>query len=61
MESQEQAVQDNVARTCEVCGAALTEQEIADARDLERPFLCSVHAAEDLPAEEQAGEGEAPA
>lgn len=61
MEPQEQAVEDNVARTCEVCGAALTEQEIKDARDLERPFLCSVHAAEELPAEERAGEGEAPA
>ncbi len=44
------AVEDNFSATCEECGAALTQQEIDDAREAGRPFLCSVHLAEDLPA-----------
>jgi hypothetical protein len=39
-----------------VCGARLTEPEIEAAREAGGPFLCSVHAAELLPAEETAGE-----
>lgn len=46
-------VEDNFAARCEECGAELTAQEIEDAREAGRPFLCSVHLAEDLPAVEE--------
>lgn len=46
------AVEDNFSARCEECGAELTQQEIEDAREAGRPFLCSVHLAEDLPAVE---------
>jgi hypothetical protein len=48
----EQALQDNFGRRCEICGTALSEAEILDARELGRPFVCSQHAAETLPAED---------
>jgi len=34
---------------CEVCGAQLTPQEMADALESGGPVLCAVHAAEELP------------
>ena len=43
-----------IERTCAECGATLTEQEIKAALDSGGPYLCSVHAAELVPAEEQA-------
>jgi hypothetical protein len=53
MELEEHTVEDLMERGCEVCGAPLTEFEIHEAREAGRPFLCSVHAAEDLPAAEE--------
>jgi hypothetical protein len=49
---EERTLDDNLARRCEVCGAELTEREIEEARGVEGPFLCSVHAAEEAPAED---------
>jgi hypothetical protein len=43
---------DSLERSCAVCGAQLTTQEIHESRESGGPFLCSVHAAEELPAEE---------
>jgi hypothetical protein len=40
--------------SCAECGARLTEEEIRAALEAGEPYLCSVHAAELLPAEEQA-------
>jgi len=54
MRLEEQTLEDNFEQRCEVCGAELTAQELHEGRELGRPFLCSVHAAEELPAEEQA-------
>jgi hypothetical protein len=34
---------------CEVCGAQLTPQEMADVLEIDGPILCAVHAAEELP------------
>lgn len=45
-------VEPIVKRTCEECGAELTEGEIRAAMEAGRPYLCSVHAAEAVPAEE---------
>ena len=42
-----------VERTCAVCGAKLSEGEIRASMESGRPYLCSVHAAEHVPAEEQ--------
>jgi hypothetical protein len=58
MDLEERTLDDTIARTCAVCGAPLTESEIKDAREVGGPFLCSVHAAEELPAEEIAAESE---
>jgi len=43
------AVDDPDVQHCQVCGAELTPQEIADALESEGPPLCQVHAAEELP------------
>jgi hypothetical protein len=43
-----------IERTCTECGAKLTEEEIRAALEAGETYLCSVHAAELVPAEEQA-------
>src|SRR3954447_12439383 len=53
---EEHTLDDNFAAVCERCGAPLTEAEIHDAREFGRPFLCAVHADEQLPAGGQAVE-----
>jgi hypothetical protein len=50
---EQEGVDPVVQRTCEECGAKLTEGEIRAAMESGRPYLCSVHAAEAVPAEEQ--------
>ena len=47
-------------RTCEVCGTRLTDEEISASVEAGGRYLCSVHAAEELPAEEME-EAEGPA
>jgi hypothetical protein len=56
MDLEERTLDDTLERTCAVCGARLTELEIDTAREAGGPFLCSVHAAEELPAEDVADE-----
>jgi hypothetical protein len=51
-----EGLKDNFETRCEICGATLAAAEISEARELGRAFLCSLHAAELLPAEEQADE-----
>jgi hypothetical protein len=58
MDLEERTLDDTIARTCAVCGAKLTESEIKDARELGGPFLCTVHAAEEAPADEIAADVE---
>jgi hypothetical protein len=43
-----------IERTCAECGAKLTEEEIKASLDAGGPYLCSVHAAEEVPLEEEA-------
>ena len=52
MDLEERTLEDTLEQTCAVCGARLTRQEILESRESGGPFLCSVHAAEELPAEE---------
>jgi hypothetical protein len=52
MDLEERTLEDTLEKTCAVCGAQLTEPEIVAAREAGGPFLCSVHAAEELPADD---------
>jgi hypothetical protein len=49
---EERTIDDTIARTCAVCGAELTTQEIEQGREAGGPFLCTVHALEEAPGEE---------
>jgi hypothetical protein len=59
MDLEERTLEDTLERTCTVCGARLTGLEIEAAREAGGPFLCGVHAAEELPADEIADESAA--
>ncbi len=52
MDLEPHSVDPVIERTCAECGANLTEAEIRAALEAGRPYLCSVHAAELVPAEE---------
>jgi hypothetical protein len=60
MSLEERSIDDTLERTCVECGARLTPAEIETSREAGGPFLCSVHAAETLPADELSA-GEDPA
>jgi hypothetical protein len=58
MDLEEHTIDELFEANCEVCGAELTAVEIDEAREAGRPFLCSVHAAEELPAVDPESVGE---
>ena len=43
-----------IERSCAECGTRLTEQEIKAALETNGPFLCTVHANEEVSVEEDA-------
>jgi hypothetical protein len=49
---EEHSLDPVIERTCAECGATLTAQEIQASLDAGGPYLCSVHAAEEVPLEE---------
>ncbi len=49
MDLEPKSVDPVIERICTECGAKLTEQEIAASLDAGGPYLCSVHAAEEVP------------
>ena len=51
MALEENTLDPVIERTCEECGTALTEAEIKASLESGGAYLCSVHAAEQLPAE----------
>jgi hypothetical protein len=58
MELEEQeGVDPVIERQCAECGATLTESEIKAALETEGPFLCTVHANEQVAVEDDAGNG----
>ncbi len=57
MDLEEHSLDPVIERTCAECGAPLTEAEIKASLDSDGPFLCSVHAAEEVPMEDEGGEG----
>ena len=54
MDLEPNSIEPVIERTCEECGAKLTEGEIRAAMEAGQTYLCSVHAAELEPAEDQA-------
>jgi hypothetical protein len=52
MDLEERTLEEPFARHCKICGTELTEPEIHVAREAGGPFLCSVHMAESLPAQD---------
>jgi hypothetical protein len=53
MDLEERTLDDTIARTCAVCGAKLTTQEIKDGREAGGPFLCTIHAQEEVTAPDE--------
>jgi hypothetical protein len=49
MDLEERSLDPVIERTCAECGAKLTKQEIDASLDSGGPYLCSVHAAEEVP------------
>jgi hypothetical protein len=59
MDLEPHSVDPVIERTCAECGAKLTDEEIRASLDAGEVYLCSVHAAEEVPLEDegQAEEG----
>ena len=55
----ENSVDPVIERTCAECGAALTEGEMKASLESGGAYLCSVHAAEEVPVEEAEADLEA--
>ena len=50
---EENSVDPVIERTCAECGATLTDAEIRAAMESDSPYLCSVHALENVPLAEE--------
>ena len=57
---EEHSLDPVIERTCEECGTTLTDDEIKASLESGRRYLCSVHAAEEVPAEELPESGPEP-
>jgi hypothetical protein len=53
MDLEERSLDPVIERECAECGAKLTEQEIKASLESGGRYLCSVHAAEQVPIEEE--------
>jgi hypothetical protein len=53
---EEHSLEPVIQRTCAECGTTLTEQEIKASLDSDGPFLCTVHAMEQVPLDEEGAE-----
>ena len=53
MDLEPQSVDPVIQRTCAECGAELTEEEIKASLEAGDVYLCSVHAAEQVPIAEE--------
>lgn len=54
MDLEESSLDPVIERTCVECGAKLTRAEIDAALDAGGPYLCTVHASEEVPLEAEA-------
>jgi hypothetical protein len=53
MDLEEHSLDPVIERHCAECGVKLTDQEIQASLESESPFLCTVHATERVPLEEE--------
>jgi hypothetical protein len=53
MDLEEHSLDPVIQRVCAECGAQLTDEEIKAALESKGPFLCTVHAMEQVPVEEE--------
>ena len=53
MDLEEHSLDPVIERTCAECGVRLTDQEIRASLDSDGPFLCTVHASEQVPLDEE--------
>ena len=53
MDLEEHSLEPVIERTCAECGAQLTQQEIRASLESGGTFLCSVHASEQVPLDEE--------
>ena len=53
MSLEEHSVDPVIEHTCAECGAKLTDAEIRAAMESDSPYLCSVHALENVPLAEE--------
>jgi hypothetical protein len=51
---EERSLDPTIERNCAECGAVLTEREIKDSLDAGGPYLCTVHAQEQVPIDDEA-------
>ena len=52
MDLEEHSLDPVIERTCAECGATLTDEEIKAAMETDGPFLCTVHANEEVALDE---------
>jgi hypothetical protein len=50
---EEHSLDPVIERTCAECGAKLTAQEIEASMESGGPFLCTIHATEEVPLEDE--------
>jgi hypothetical protein len=55
---EERSLDPAIERHCAECGAKLTEREIQDSMDAGGPYLCTIHAQEQVPIDEEDTAGE---
>jgi hypothetical protein len=53
MDLEEHSLDPVIEQTCAECGAALSREEIVASLEAGGPYLCSVHAAEEVPLEDE--------
>jgi hypothetical protein len=53
MDLEEHSLDPVIQRTCAECGVRLTEREIEASLETDGPFLCTVHATEQVPLDEE--------
>jgi hypothetical protein len=58
MDLEERSLDPVIERTCTECGAKLTREEIVASLEAGGPYLCSVHAAEEVPLDDENAPGE---
>ena len=55
MDLEEHSLDPIIQRNCAECGVRLTKQEIQASLDSDGPFLCTVHASEQVPLDDEDG------